>query len=76
MKVEIEIDDLETFAKALNNACIAYYDLTTSIEFGLHPQISGSKFIPLTKLPEEELRKRREILFNVYEQIERIEKNG
>lgn len=76
MKVEIEIDDLETFAKALNNACIAYYDLTTSIEFGLHPQISDSKFIPLITLPEEELRKRREILFNVYEQIERIEKNG
>ena len=67
MKVEIEIDDLETFAKALNNACIAYHDLTTSIEFGLHPQINGNKFIPLTTLPEEELRKRREILFNVYE---------
>ena len=76
MKVEIEIDDLDTFANARNNACIAYYDLTTSIEFGLHPQISGSKFILLTTLPEEELRKRREILFNVYEQIERIEKNG
>lgn len=75
MKVEIEIKDLETFSKALNNAMIVYWDMIASINLGLHPQINGSRFKPLESLPEEELLNRRNALLDVYNQIERIEQN-
>ena len=75
MKVEIEVKDLETFSKALNNAMIAYWDMIASINLGLYPQINGNRFKSLEKLPEEELLNRRNALLDVYYQIERIEQN-
>lgn len=38
MKIEIEISDIELFAKALNNAFIAYGDIVSSINlYGIEP---------------------------------------
>lgn len=34
MKVEIEVEDISLFAKALNNACISYNDIIWSIYMG------------------------------------------
>lgn len=70
MKIEIEIDDISLFAKALNNAIVAYGDAVWGIFIGC--EIS-SKLEPLKKIPYEELEKRIFCLKNVYKQIEKIE---
>ena len=56
MKIEIEVKDISLFAKALNNACISYGDVIWGIYIGCEVP---SKFDPLKKLPEEELKARR-----------------
>ena len=73
MKIEIEIENIELFAKALNNACLAYHYIVSSIELGCE---IPSKFVPLLDLSEEELHKRRSCLRDVYVQIEKIESIG
>ena len=72
MKIEIDIgDDITTFAKALNNACVAYGDVIYSIF--LRCEIS-SKLQPLKDLTDEELQQRFDCLKSIYKQIEEIEK--
>lgn len=70
MKIEIEVENIELFAKALNNAYLAYHYIVSSIELGCE---IPSKFYSLSYLPEEELHKRRNCLRDVYMQIEKIE---
>ena len=74
MIVEIEVDDIELFAKALNNATIAYWDICSSIFLGCKPQVGSKKFLPLIDLPDGELEQRFAVLKDVYEQIEEKEK--
>ena len=74
MKIEIEISNIELFSKALNNAFLAYGDIVHSINLGCGPQIITTKFLPLTKLSDNELRNRLEELKKVYLQIEEIER--
>ena len=71
MNVELEIEDLSLFAKALNNACVSYGDIVYAIY--LNCEVSD-KFKQLKELPYEELEKRFYCLKNVYQQIENIEK--
>ena len=73
MVIEIEVDDITLFAKALNNAICAYEDIIWSIDFGCVPQINSNKFSKLNVLPEEELKKRLNALSDVYKQIAKIE---
>ena len=73
MKIEIEVEDISLFAKALNNACISYSDIIWGIYIGCEVP---SKFDPLKKLPEDELKARIDCLKNVYRQVENIEKNN
>ena len=74
MIIEIEIDDIELFAKALNNATIAYWDICSSIFLGCDPQINSMKFLPLSELSDGELENRFNILRDVCEQVEEKEK--
>lgn len=74
MKIEIEVTDIELFAKALNNAFLAYWDIVTAIDFGCEPQIRATRFLPLGELPDGELKSRFEELERVYLQIEDIER--
>ena len=74
MKIEIEVTDIELFAKALNNAFLAYWDIVTAIGLGCEPQIRTVKFMPLGALPNGELKNRFEELERVYLQIEDIER--
>lgn len=73
MVIEIEVDDITLFAKALNNAICAYEDIIWSIDLGCVPQINSNKFSKLNVLPEEELKKRFNALNDVYKQITKIE---
>ena len=75
MKIELEIDDIELFTKALNNAFLAYGDIVSSINcLGLEPQLSTIKYLPLMELPAEELDRRYNTLKDVYLQVEAKEK--
>ena len=75
MKIEIEVDDIEVFAKALNNAFLAYGDIVSSINcLGLEPQLSTIKYLPLMELSAEELDRRYNTLKDVYLQVEAKEK--
>ena len=75
MKIEIEVDDIEVLAKALNNAFIAYGDIVSSINcLGLEPQLSTIRYLPLMNLPAEELDRRYNTLKDVYLHIEAKEK--
>ena len=74
MKIEIEVSDIELFAKALNNAFVAYWNIISSIKLGCDPQIKSAKFKKLEELSEEELTQRFEELERVYLQVENIEK--
>lgn len=73
MKIEIEVEDISLFAKALNNACVSYSDIVGSIYIGC---AVPSKFEPLKKLPEGELKARIDCLKDVYRQVENMEKNN
>ena len=72
MKIEIEIPDITTTSKAINNAMVAYGDIVYSLILGCEVP---NKFQPLAKLDEEELTKRFNCLKSIYEQLEEIEKN-
>ena len=75
MKIEIEISDIELFAKALNNAFIAYSDIVSCINvLGIEPQLSTVRYVPLMKLSTEELDARYNELKQVYLQVEDIER--
>ena len=74
MKIEIEVKDIETLAKALNNALSAYGDICSSVGFGCDPQINRNKFLELKTLPEEELKNRFYELKDIYLQIEVLER--
>ena len=69
MKIEIEVDNIEEFAIAFNNACVAYGDIISSAYFGCD---IPEKFKKLLLTPEE-LNDRYECLINVYKQITKIE---
>lgn len=75
MKIEIEISDIELFAKALNNAFIAYGDIVSSVNlYGIEPQLSTIRYLPLMKLSSEELDARYNELKSAYLQVENIER--
>ena len=74
MKIEIEVTDIELFAKALNNAFLACWDIITAIDLGCDPQVKATKFLPLGELPDGELKNRLEELEKVYFQVEDIER--
>ena len=76
MKIEIEISNAETLAKALNNALLLYADAISAINLCGSAQISSKKFSSLTTLSAEELTNRLIELENIYKQIETIEKQG
>ena len=71
MKVSIEVDNIELFATALNNAIASYGDIIYAIFLGCE---IPSKFEKLKTIPFEELKSRQECLLDVYSQVEKIEK--
>ena len=74
MVIEIEVDDLTLLINALNTATNAYGDICSSILLGLDPQIRIKKYVPLTDLPDGELKKRFNALKDIYLQLENKEK--
>ena len=69
MVIEIEVDDLTTFAKAVNNATAVYGDIVSAIRFGCDPCVRHKVKEALEKIPEEELQRRFECLTDVYAQL-------
>lgn len=70
MKIEIEVDDLSLFAKALNNACATYRDMVFGVMIGCE---IPTKFKKLKDIPFDELQSRFDCLKDVYKQIESLE---
>ena len=71
MNIEINVPNIELFAKALNNAIITYGDLLSSIQYELEVH---NKYQHLANLPYEELLARFNVLKDVYFQVEEIER--
>ena len=72
MKIEIDIPDITTASKAINNAAATYGEIISTIMVGCEvPQ----RFAPLARLSDEELRKRFNCLKSICEQLEEMEKN-
>ena len=71
MEIKLQVDDLELFTKALNNALISYNETIWAVTLGCEVP---SKLEPLKKISDYELIRRRNCLANVYEQVEKIEK--
>lgn len=72
MKIEIEVNDIELFAKGFNNAIIAYGDIVRSINLGCEIPY---KLEALKTISYEDLSLRCGCLIDVYRQIEKIEKD-
>lgn len=72
MKIEIDVPDITTASKAINNAMAAYGHIVYSLILGCEVP---NKLQPLAKLDEEELTKRFNCLKSIYKQLEEIEKN-
>lgn len=71
MKITVEVEDITTFAIALNNAVTAYGDIVWALFIGC--QIPD-KFAKLKELQYEEVEKRFHCLKDVYKQVEEIER--
>ena len=72
MKITIEVDDVELFAKGFNNAIATFGDVVYAISIGCQVP---SRFKVLETIPEKELTARYNCLVDAYEQIEQIEKD-
>lgn len=72
MKITIEVDDVELFAKGLNNAIATYGDILYAVSIGCKVP---SRFEVLETIPFENLSARYNCLVDVYEQVEQIEKD-
>lgn len=77
MKIELEIDDLETTTNALNNALVAYHDVRNSIFFCCDHDdkwdfLVGDSFDNLTDKFDERLK----CLRTLYEQLLSIGKES
>lgn len=71
MKVTIEVNDIELFAKGLNNAIAAYGNIVYAIDIGCEiPSI----FEALRTISYDDLRLRYNCLVDAYRQIEQVEK--
>ena len=71
MEITIQVDDITTFAKALNNAGIAYTLIAQSLIYECE---IPKPFEPLKELSDDELTSRVKALADVYKQVEEIEK--
>ena len=72
MKIVIEINDVELFAKSLNNAVVAYGNIIRAIDLGCQVPLV---FEGLKTIPFESLRERYDCLIDVYKQVEQMEKD-
>ena len=72
MKFEVETHDITVLADALNDAVIAYNDITKFIYLGCSPVASILQTLENT--PYEILRKRLDALNGLYSQVEDIER--
>lgn len=71
MKITIEVNDIELFAKGLNNAIAAYGDIVYAL--GVDCEVP-KRFEVLKTIPFEDLSARYNCLVDVYEQVRQIEK--
>ena len=72
MKITIEVDNVELFAVALNNAIATYGDMLSSIYFNCEVPL---KYEKLKAIPNLELNERFNCLVGVYKQVEEMERN-
>lgn len=71
MKVTIEVNDIELFSVALNNAIATYGDILWGIYLGCE---IPPKFEKLKTIPFDKLKARQNCLLDIYKQVEQIEK--
>lgn len=72
MKIEIDIPDITTASKAINNATATYGEIISTIMLGCEVP---NRFAPLAQLSDEELTKRFNCLKSICEQLEEMENN-
>ena len=72
MKIVIEINDVELFAKSLNNAIAAYGNIISAIDLGCEVPLM---FDVLKTINFENLQERYNCLIDVYKQVEHMEKD-
>lgn len=70
MEIKLQVDDIEQFSKALNNALISYNEIIYAITLCCD---IPSKLESLRKIDDCELIRRRDCLVDVYKQVENIE---
>lgn len=75
MEIKINVNNLETFISALNNAIVAYNDVRAPFFFGIEKENLDPKWYENTNLNYEILTKRLEELRYVYDQLLELEKN-
>ena len=75
MEIKINVNNLETFVSALNNAIIAYNDIRAPFFLGIEEENLDSKWYENTNLNYEILTERIEELKYVYDQLLELEKN-
>lgn len=71
MKITIEVNDIELFAKGLNNAIATYGDVVYAIDICCEVP---KRFEALKTIPFKDLSARYNCLVDVYEQVRQIEK--
>lgn len=74
MKIEFEISDLEFFIKAFNNSLVVFADIVSAMKFGCEPVLRQKVASQLELIPDEERERRFQELWNVYVQLEKMEK--
>ena len=74
MKIEIEISDLELFIKAFNNSLVVFADIVSAMGLGCEPALRQRVVSQLELIPDEERERRFQELWNVYVQLENIER--
>lgn len=73
MEIKIKVGDITTFAKALQNAGVAYQTIVNSIMLGCDVP---NQFEPLKSLSDDELANRLDALRDVYMQVQKFERSN
>lgn len=72
MKIELDVEDLELFVTALNNATVAYHEVVSRIKLGVN---ISSRFKALLTKEEFYLDKQVNLLVKTVEKLNELERS-
>ena len=76
MKIEIEVNDIESLSVALHNATVVYGDICWAVNLGLTSQVPMDKMIGMDNISKSELKRQIGEMKNLYNQIQKVGENG